>query len=342
MKVGFIAPLEITAVNGGVRTQALQTANELSKLGVEIEFISPWQKSLDVDLVHIFVAGPSTIGILNRCSELGIKTVLSPVFFSNRSAKTISLSLGIEGLIAKLGSGIRSDFGIKSEACRHADVILPNTSAEAELIINGFDVNPSKVTVIPNGVETRFADSNPELFIETYGLKDFVLFVGQSGAPRKNLIKLLEAAPHINSNIVVIGSLYDDDYGTRCKTLAEKSDNITFIETLEHDSELLSSAYSACNTFVLPSFFETPGIAAMEAALSGANIAITNKGGTNDYFGELANYLDPKSSDSIAKAVNKSLQKKKSEELKNVLLDNFSWDIIAKKTLAVYKKLDQL
>lgn len=342
MKIGFIAPLEITAVNGGVRTQALQTASELEKIGVKVEFISPWQTSFDVDLVHVFVAGPSTIGILNRCSELGIKTVLSPVFFSNRKAKTINLSLRIEKLLAKIGSGIRSDFGIKSEACKLADMILPNTSAEAELIINGFGVNPTKISIIPNGVETRFADSNPELFIEKYGLKDFVLFVGQSGAPRKNLIKLMEASPNINSNIVVIGSLYNDDYGNWCKRLAKKAGNVTFIDTLEHDSELLSSAYAACHTFILPSFFETPGIAAMEAALAGANIAITNKGGTNDYFGELVDYLNPKSSDSIAKAVNQSLQKKKSKELKKVILDNFSWNIIAEKTLTVYKKIDQL
>jgi len=342
MKIGFIAPLEITAVNGGVRTQALQTAFELGKLGVKVEFISPWQTSFDVDLVHVFVAGPSTIGILNRCSELGIKTVLSPVFFSNRTAKIINLSLRIEGLLAKIGSGIRSDFGIKSEACKLADIILPNTSAEAELIINGFGVNPTKISIIPNGVETRFADSNPDLFIEKYGLKDFVLFVGQSSAPRKNLIKLMEASPNINSNIVVIGSLYNDDYGNWCKRLAKKAGNVTFIDTLEHDSELLSSAYAACHTFILPSFFETPGIAAMEAALAGANIAITNKGGTNDYFGELVDYLNPKSSDSIAKAVNQSLQKKKSKELKKVILDNFSWNIIAEKTLTVYKKIDQL
>ena len=340
MKVGFIAPLEITAVNGGVRTQALQTASELKLLGIEVEFISPWQNIFDVDFVHVFVAGPSTIGILNRCSELGLKTVLSPVFFSNRSAKTINRSLKIESLLAKVGSGIRSDFGIKSEACRLADIIIPNTTAEAVLIINGFDVNKTKVSVIPNGVESRFTDSNPELFIEKYGVKDFVLFVGQSGAPRKNLIKLLEASPNINSKIVVIGSLYDDDYGNRCKELAKKSGNVTFIDTLEHDSELLSSAYSACHTFVLPSLFETPGIAAMEAALAGANIAITNKGGTYDYFGEWASYLDPNSTNSIAEAVNKALQKKKNEKLKTVILDKFSWKIVAEKTLAVYKQLD--
>lgn len=339
MTVGFIAPLGIAAVNGGVRTQALQTAGALNKLNVEINFVSPWQESLEVDIAHVFVAGPDTLGILKRCSELGIKTVLSPVFFSNRSATAISSSLKAEKILSKIGSGIRSDFGIKAEACRIADLVLPNTTAEAELIEKGFGINPSKLVVVPNGVENRFTDSTPDSFIKKYGLKDFLLFVGQAGTPRKNVIKLLEAAPKIDAPIVIIGSLYNDEYGLNCKKLADVAGNVTFIETLDHDSEMLSSAYAACHTFVLPSQYETPGIAAMEAALTGANIAITEKGGARDYFKDWAEYLNPESSDSILRAVSASLTKKKNNELKNHILNHFSWDEVGRKTMEVYKKL---
>ncbi len=339
MKVGFIAPLGIAAVNGGVRTQALQTAEALRKLNVEIEFISPWQEGIQANIVHVFAAGPETLGILKRCSELGIKTVLSPIFFSNRSAATITSSLKAEKILSKVGSGIRSDFGIKAETCRIADLLLPNTTAEAELIEKGFGIDSSKIKVIPNGVETRFADSTPDSFREKYGLKDFVLIVGQVGAARKNVIKLLEAAPQINTPVVVIGSLYDDEYGQRCKKLADTAGNVTFIDTLTHDSELLSSAYAACHTFVLPSLYETPGIAAMEAALAGANIAITERGGTKDYFQDWAEYLNPDSAESIAEAINSSLGKEKNPTLKNHILDHFSWNEVGKKTLGAYSKL---
>jgi len=43
---------------------------------------------------------------------------------------------------------------------------------------------------------------------------------------------------------------------------------------------MLASAYAACDVFVLPSMFETPGIAALEAGLAGAKIVITKYGGT--------------------------------------------------------------
>ncbi|MEQ9266888.1 MAG: glycosyltransferase family 4 protein [Balneolaceae bacterium] len=339
MKVGFIAPLGIAAVNGGVRTQAQQTAIHLEKLGVEVQFISTWSDSLYVDLVHVFVAGPDTLGIIKRCTELGIKVVLSPVFFSNRSASTISTSLKVEKILSAIGSGIRSDFGIKAQACSLADKVLPNTNAEKELIHNGFGISTRKIEVVPNGVELRFAEATPDLFTDTYGIKDFVLFVGQSGAPRKNVIKLLEVAPSINSQVVIIGSFYDDEYGSRCKTLANKASNVTLIETLEHNSELLESAYATCHTFILPSLFETPGIAAMEAALTGANVVITNKGGTEDYFGNFAEYVSPSSLTSIKKGLNKSLAKGKQSSLAAHIKDSFSWEVVASKTLAVYKGL---
>ncbi len=341
MKVGFIAPLSIAAVNGGVRTQAQQTAKSLKDLGIEVDFISPWQDSIDVDFVHIFTAGPETLGILRRCSEQEIKTVLSPVFFSSRSAKDIALKLKLEKTASKLGSGISSEYGIKAQACNLADILVPNTHEEADLIKHAFDIPSAKVRVIPNGVEERFKLSSPDLFLEKCGLKDFVLFAGHAGAQRKNVIKLLEVATSISQPIVIIGSFYEDEYGEACKSLAKANSNVTLIETQEHDSELLASAYAACNTFILPSLFETPGIAAMEAALAGANIVITRYGGTKEYFKNWAEYVDPKSTDSISMAIKKSLDKPESSDLRNHILQHYTWSRVAELTSEVYNTISK-
>lgn len=337
MKVGIIAPLSIAAVNGGVRTQATQTASHLQKLGIEVEYISPWTNELKVDLVHIFLAGSGVLGITKRMKELSIPVVLSPVFFANRSAGVIAVALKAEKALSIVGSGIRSEFGIKAEVCQHSRLILPNTLQEALLIEEGLGIDAEKIIVVPNGVESRFKEADPKLFIETYQKKDFVLFVGQAGAPRKNVLALLKAAPDINSELVIIGSFYDDEYGYECKDLASATGNVLLLDPVDHDSDLLASAYAACHTFVLPSQFETPGIAAMEAALTGANIAITRKGGTHDYFRELAFYLDPGSVSSVSDAINNSLSKPKSNKLRDRILAEYTWDKVAEKTLEAYK-----
>ena len=339
MNVGIAAPLSIAGVTGGVRTQVFQTMAQLQNLGVNVEMIRADQSHFDYDLVHIFTASPDTLGIAKTVRDAGIKLVVSPVFFSTRSARIISASLSIEKLLTKLGSGIRSDFGIKSQICHWADQVLPNTESELALVRDGFGIKSEKLLKIPNGVESRFADASPELFMQNHFKKDFVLFAGQAGAPRKNVKLLLQAAPHINGSIVIIGDFYDTHYSHECVRLAQKVDNVLLIETQEHDSPLLESAYAACKVFALPSLYETPGIAAMEAGLTGANIVITSEGGTREYFGNHAQFISPKSVTGLVSAVNKALELERNVALKPHILEKYTWEIVAQKTLHVYRQL---
>ena len=56
---------------------------------------------------------------------------------------------------------------------------------------------------------------------------------------------------------------------------------------------LQRSAYAAAEALVLPSFLETPGLVALEAAAAGIpRLVITNAGCTKEYFGNLA-YPNP-------------------------------------------------
>lgn len=341
MKVGFIAPQSIAAVNGGVRTQALFTAKHLQKLGVDIEYISPWDdlSALDIDLFHVFTASSENTGIVARLHEQGKKIVLSPVLYSRRNASSIKRLLSFEEKISAINPGIRSEFGLKKQICSKADLLLPNTEAEAGLISKAFSISTSLIKVIPNGVESRFANSNPELFEEETGLKDFILFAGQASAARKNVESLLKAFRNIDKQLVIIGDFSNSEYSQRCLSLVKENPHMHLLDTLEHDSELLSSAYAACKVFVLPSHFETPGIAAMEAALAGANIVITEAGGTKEYFQHYAEYITPSIINSITQGINKALTKPKSDALRDHILDNYTWDKVAQKTLEQYKEV---
>lgn len=341
MKVGFAAPMSIAAVNGGVRAQALNTIEHLKAFGVEPVLLTPWDdiKALNLDLIHVFGASIENAGIVNQIQALGIPITLSPVFYSNRSAAVIRRAIKLEKYLSILGSGIRSDFSIKADICFKSNLIFPNTTDEAELISRGFQIPYKLIEIIPNAVEEHFAHATPDLFIEKYGIKDFVLFAGQAAAPRKNVIKLLEVAPNIEAPVVIIGSLNNDEYGNKCRNLAEQAGNVTLIETLPHDSDLLVSAYAASNIFVLPSHYETPGIAAMEAALAGSKIVITDRGGTKDYFADEAEYINPDSAASLLNGLKNAMDSKPSETLKKHILDNFTWHKVAEKTANQYKRL---
>ncbi|MEX0609093.1 MAG: glycosyltransferase family 4 protein [Balneolaceae bacterium] len=341
MKVGYIAPTSIAAVNGGVRTQALNTIEHVKQLDVETVLLSSWSKIEEekLDLIHIFAATIENVGISDSLKSLGIPSVLSPVFYSNHKASFIKTALAFEKVGRLFGSGIRSDFSIKNQLCHQADLLLPNTTEEAKIIEDSFGIPPAKIHVIPNGVEERFSSADKHLFVDKFGIQDFVLFVGQAGAPRKNIIKLLEAAPQFDVPVVIIGTLYDDSYGDKCRVLAENAGNVHFIDSLEHNSDLLASAYAACQVFALPSFYETPGIAALEAGLAGAKIVITKNGGTKEYFQNYAEFVDPDSQQSVLEGIQSALKKEKSDKLKQHILKNFTWQKVARKTTELYKSL---
>ena len=338
LKILLVAPLSIGLVNGGVRTQAVFTAEYLSKLNTEIKLFNPWKihNPGDFDIIHTFTAGYETTVVVKQLSDSGAKVVVSPVHYTRQSPKAVRAAQFIEKTGNKVFSGIHTGYSVKKEICENADLLLPNTNAESEQIIEGFGIDKSKIVVIPNGVESRFADAKPDLFQNKYNLKNFTLFVGDASAHRKNLLPLLKKITPDDNPLVVIGNLDDSDYSLECYELIKTKENLLHINNMDHDDPMLESAYAAAGVFVLPSYYETPGIAAMEAALAGCKIVITENGGTKEVFQDEATYLNPKSPDSIIEAVRSAHKKSSPDVLKDRLLNNFTWDKVAEQTLEAY------
>jgi glycosyltransferase involved in cell wall biosynthesis len=127
--------------------------------------------------------------------------------------------------------------------------------------------------------------------------------------------------------------------GQACLERAKRNSNLLIVDALSHDSMLLASAYSACSVFALPSQFETPGIAALEAALAGAKIVITPFGGTKEYFENDAVYVDPYSADAIATGIRTALHKQPTPELANRIKQEFIWKRVGEKTKQLYERV---
>jgi len=343
MHITIVAPQVTGLIKGGLRYQAVQTAKHLAESGYKITLFNYWDPPdwSAVDIVHLFQANATTLQMAEALSDSDIHFVVSPVTYTTHSPTFVKASRKIEDLTSFLTPGIRSDYDKISKICSLCSHILPNTTAEARLFQYGFEVPASKITTVPNGVEEHFANVKPELFRDNYGLSDFILFVGNVGAERKNALRLIEVLSQIPTPSVIIGKIFDNEYARKCLSLAKEHEHIHIIGEIDHDSKILASAYAACKLFILPSLFETPGIAALEAALAGANIAITEHGGTYDYFEDDAVYLDPRSKESIKNAIEKGLKMKKNTILKKRVENKFLWQHVADQTAEVYKSVKE-
>lgn len=341
MKI-YLATYQAIKLNQGGPTFKVEAMHKaLQDIGVDVEIFDGWNTIPEKgDLVHLFNASVSTYPLAMNLKPYGVKYVVNPIFFSNHNAAKLRLYRTLEKPFKKFFKRSFSDYDFTSAICHEAEFVLPNTIDEGELLINGLDVAREKVKVIHNGVEKRFAKADPTYFYKQFGLKDFVLYVGHLGPIRKNGMNIIKALGNLNHPAVIIADAWQDAAGLACLEEIKKHKNILYLNWVNHEDELLESAYAACHTFILPTRYETPGRAALEAGLAGANIVITPHGGTKDYFKDYALYPDPHDVNSITKEIIKSLDKPKTEDLKNHILRNFIWEVIAKKTVEIYNSVD--
>ncbi len=325
-------------LKGGPKTQILQTKRGLESLGVTVTLFDSWEeiRKGQVDLVHLFGANIGTYHLAREIHKLGIPMVVSPIFFSRHSAPFIRTAVTAQRVLGGVLRGTWTDYGLAADICSWSKAVLPNTAGEAALIRNGIGIPSERLTVVPNGVEERFRSATPDLFRATYGIENFVLNVGHVGPGRKNVFRLIQALEKVNAPSVIIGRIEDNDYGRLCVDEAKKNPRILLLDAIPNDSELLASAYAACDVFVLPSLFETPGIAALEAALAGAKVVVTKFGGTEEYFGDDAEYVEPTSWELIHHGIMTAMNKPKNTLLRDRVAGKYLWRHVAEQTLAVY------
>lgn len=341
MKITFACYESLSMIHGGPRVQVLQTKAELEKLGIEVSLLNPWETfgNKSTDLVHLFSANLATHHLAMTFNSFDIPFVTSSIFFTRHSPAVIKATLGVNAFLKKFRTGIWTNYEFSRQVCEWSKAVLPNTSEEAKLVVEGLGIPQKRVTVVPNGVEPRFEHGDPSLFKKKYGVDNFILNVGHIGIVRKNMLNLIRALKQIDHPAVLIGKITDSPYAHQCLEEAKTARNILIIPGLDNSDGMLESAYAASSLFALPSQFETPGIAALEAALAGSKIVITPFGGTKDYFGTMATYVEPTSVESIRNGIVTALNTPANSLLQGHVKREYLWSRVAEKTLTVYRSV---
>jgi glycosyltransferase involved in cell wall biosynthesis len=315
----------------------------LEALGVPVRLFSPWTDQLDkARLLHLFGMSREGLELARVARAREIPIVLSPIcWFEPRALAALE-----RGLVRKLASvaawGLRSIAPAtpswRRELLHLADMVLPNSRSEEVQLVRLFGARPERIRVVPNGVLPAIANASPEPFRERWGTDPYVLYVGRV-EPRKNVLGLVRAISELRLPLVVIGEAPPghEDYEDECRRAP--GDRVSWLGRLDHHDPLLASAYAAARVFALPSWFETPGLAALEAALAGCSVAITPYGSTRDYFGGLAEYARPHRPDEIRRAVAKCWQEGADPRLSKLVATNYLWPDVAQSTAEVYDQV---
>jgi glycosyltransferase involved in cell wall biosynthesis len=328
---------------GGGECQLVQTGRYLEELGITVRLFSPWTDRLaEARLLHVFGMSREGHELARVARARGVRVVVSPICWFEPGALA-ALAPGparaacdlAKLALRHLAPGLP---GWRRDLLRLADAILPNSWAEARQLGRLFGADPRAMRVVPNGVSAEFAAGSPALFHARFGSGDFVLYVGRI-EPRKNVLGLVEALRPTGLPLVVIGAAPpgSEPYARRCRQAG--GDRVAWLGGVDHDEPILRSAYAAARVFALPSWFETPGLAALEAALAGCAVVITPLGCTREYFGDRAEYAPPDRPAALRAAVLRAWESGPDPRLSEHVATNYLWSDVAQRTAEVYDQV---
>jgi glycosyltransferase involved in cell wall biosynthesis len=340
---------------GGVETQMIKTVETINSLSSEFQcsLFHPWEDNVeDFDIAHIFNPRAFPIESLyigDFVKSRNLKLVTTPIFY-HRSNISNQNGGGFAPMLIEKASGdfrrllkmrqfaFADPYNHVGQLLKRSDLVLPNTTDELNLLLEFFDLPRERVMLVPNATDLAFADGDPKLAELAFGVKDYVLFVGRI-EPQKNILRLIKAFKdaRLDTKLIIVGKTIDQRYADLCRS--EANEDVVFFGEIGHDSDLLRAAYKAAKVVALPSYYETPGLVGLEGGLAGANIVITEHGGPKEYFGDLAHYVNPSSTESISKALVAAYNSPRNSALSSVIAMKYSWEAVAKKTLEAYRSL---
>lgn len=218
----------------------------------------------------------------------------------------------------------------------HVICISENTRTD---LIKMYGIDPEKISVV-HLASSLTPPIEPDVAIDS----PFILYVGDRGG-YKNFHGLLDAYAesllYKTHKLVCFG-------GGPLKTLERErmgqlcipNDSVLFISG---DDTLLANYYATAVAFVYPSMYEGFGIPLLEAMQCGCPVICSNNSSIPEVAGDAALYFDAMSTQDISNALQKVVQ---SPAERDRLIKQgkdrarqFSWDISAQQTYAVYERL---
>ncbi len=362
MKVLFQSRVSLFSVPGGDTTQILKTAEALKQRGCHVDVSLELAPDVsDYDIVHLFnlVRPQEAYMQALNAKQQGKKVALSTIYVDYSEydrkgraglAKLMANSLrtdqieylkvlarAVKNREANKGTRVFLKHGyraLQNKTVDITDVFLPNSQSEMERVLSDFpSVAQKSYFVVPNGVAPEFEQKQP-VSAEFEKYEGCVLCVGRIEG-LKGQLSLVQAMLGLPWHLVIVGNPAPNHLRYFKQVQRAAGPNVQILGHVEH--RLLPQLYSAAKVHALISWMETTGLSSLEAGALDCNLVITDKGDTRDYFGDHAYYCQPDSIDSIRQAIIKAYEAPVDHNLREHILQNFTWQRAAEKTLEAYE-----
>lgn len=370
LKVLFQSRRSLFTAFGGDTVQIQKTAECLEKLGVRVELdIEGRANPRDFDVVHLFnLMRPQETWIAARKARIAKKPVVISTIFGPYTELDRTVRRGIVGWMARhvspdrfelikiLGRWVvngeyhpgltrfllRGVHQAQEDIISACSVLLPNSHGEADRVMAYFpEAATKKVVVVPNAVDPDLFSPNhhcPHCEETEAAYGNQIVLCAARIESRKCQVELAEAMEGLPWRLVLVGKpgANSGEYFQRLQQTAARTGNCVIAGPV--DPRRLPCLYRIAKVHALVSWMETPGLSSLEAAASGCQVLITRKGDTYEYFGDMAEYCDPASVESIREGLVRALERTPDSVAIDSLRERCTWDAAAKATLEAYRQ----
>ena len=335
MKIGIFAYPTMRLDLGGGLFVLNQTYDYLKRSGYDVHRFDPWTHRIEgFDLIHHFGLGYGNYDWFLTVKATGKKLAVTPTYWLPDRPRLQRIARKYLSHFFRL----KPPPTLVRLMLEAADLILPNTEGERQLLTDLYGVPKEKMTIVPCGVNERFVGADPKPFKQYYGIDNFLLCVGRFDPRQKNQLGLIRALKNLDLPLVFVGNPIwgAEDYLKQCKK--EATTNTLFINYLRPEDGLLASAFAAANTLVVPSFYEYPCMVAMEALLAGTKVAITTGGTTRETFKQYVNYFNPYSESDMRATIIHTYENNLPEDAEEYARKTFLYENVGRLLEESYRK----
>jgi glycosyltransferase involved in cell wall biosynthesis len=233
---------------------------------------------------------------------------------------------------------------VSTQNANHVVAISESTKND---LIKIWNIPENKITTIHLGVDiekySKRTMSKDDFQVLAGVSSEYLLFVGNLN-PRKNVIRLVKAFSHITTifpdlKLVLVGSHGEEEKNVRILVGDLKLERKILLAG-RVNIDILVAYYQNARAFCYPSLYEGFGLPILEAMAAGTPVLTSNTSSMSEISGEAAVLIDPLDIASISEGIVNVLNRK--DELVAKGFENvkgYTWEITAKKTFNLYKKL---
>jgi hypothetical protein len=338
LRIGFFQFFPPTLwTPGGGEVQLAKTKKALEELGVEVILFDIWSRRKDFDALHVFGSTYELSSFVQAAKGLGLPVIVSVIAYSAKPSWQWKVWKMIDPFLP-----LPTIYTLRQKIYDSADRLIVLSKIEAEQLSLGFRIDKTKIRYVPNGVDVdRFVQADPNLFMQRYGIKDFVLQVSRINK-HKGQARLIRALKGTSLKLVFLGPLdpIDKDGVNEFLNLVEENKEwVYYLGNINHDDPLLASAYKAARVHVLPSISEVVPLVVLEAIAAGISTVSGKYPALYDNVGDRVYYCDPHLESSIKETVLKAYEKGPIPGAQDYVINNFSWRHTAEKLIKIYEEV---